>query len=32
MKLDPYCEKGIFVDYDEQSLAYLIYFLETMAI
>ena len=31
-KLDPRCEKGIFVGYDKQSLAYLIYFLETTAI
>ena len=30
-KLDP-GEKGIFVGYDKQSSAYLIYFLETMAI
>ena len=28
MKLEP-CEKGILVDYDKQSPAYLIYFLET---
>ena len=32
MKLDPRCEKGIFVGYDTQSPAYLIYFLETMVI
>ena len=32
MKLDPRCEKGIFVGYDKQSPAYLIYFPETMAI
>ena len=31
-KLDPHCEKGIFVSYDKQSPAYLIYFLETTAI
>ena len=31
-KLDPHCEKGIFVGYDKQSSAYLIYFQETMAI
>ena len=31
MKLDPRCEKGIFVGYDK-SPAYLIYFLERMAI
>ena len=31
-KLNPCCEKGIFVGYDKQSLAYLIYFTETMAI
>ena len=31
-KLDPHCEKGIFVGYDKQSPAYLIYFLETAAI
>ena len=31
-KLDPHCEKGIFVGYDKQSPAYLISFLETMAI
>ena len=31
-KLEPCCEKGIFVGYDKQSPAYLIYFLETMAI
>ena len=30
-KLDP-CEKGIFAGYDKQSPAYLIYFMETMAI
>ena len=29
MKLEPRCEKGIFVGYDKQSSAY---FLETMAI
>ena len=32
MKLDPHCEKGIFVGYDKQSPAYLIYFSESMAI
>ena len=32
MKLDPHCEKGIFVGYDKQSPGYLIYFLETTAI
>ena len=32
MKLDPHCEKGIFVSYDKQSPAYLIYFPETTAI
>ena len=32
MKLDPHCEKGIFVNYDKRSPAYLIYFLETTAI
>ena len=32
MKLDPHCEKGIFVSYDKQSPAYLIYFPATMAI
>ena len=32
MKLDPCSEKGIFVGYDKQSPAYLIYFLETTAI
>ena len=32
MKLDPRCEKGIFVSYDKQSSAYLIYFLETTAV
>ena len=31
-KLDPCCEKGIFVSYDKQSSAYMIYFLESMAI
>ena len=31
-KLEPRCEKGIFIGYDKQSLADLIYFLETMAI
>ena len=31
-KLDPHCEKGIFVGYDKQSPAYLIYFPEAMAI
>ena len=31
-KLDSRCEKGIFVSYDKQSPAYLIYFLETTAI
>ena len=31
-KLDPRCEKGIFVDYDKQSPAYLIYFPESKAI
>ena len=32
MKLDPRCEKGIFVGYDKLSPDYLIYFPETMAI
>ena len=32
MKLDPGCEKGIFVGYDKQSPAYLIYFPKTIAI
>ena len=32
MKLDSHCEKGIFVGYDKQSPAYLIYFPETMVI
>ena len=32
MKLDPCCEKGIFVGYDKQSPSYLIYFLEMTAI
>ena len=32
MKLDPHYEKGIFVSYDKQSPAYLIYFPETTAI
>ena len=32
MKLDPHCEKGIFVGYNKQSPAYLIYFPETIAI
>ena len=31
-KLDPRCEKGIFVSYDKQSPAYLIYFPETTPI
>ena len=31
-KLDPCCEKGIFVSYDKQNPAYLIYFPKTMAI
>ena len=31
-KLDPRCEKGIFVGYDKQSWAYSIYFPETTAI
>ena len=31
-KLDPHCEKGIFVSYDKQSPAYLIYFPESTAI
>ena len=31
-KLEPHCEKGIFVGYDKQSPAYLIYFPETMVI
>ena len=31
-KLDPRCEKSIFVDYDKQSPAYLIYFLKSTAI
>ena len=31
-KLDPRCEKGIFVGYDKQSPAYLTYFPETTAI
>ena len=30
-KLDSHCEKGIFVSYDRQSPAYLIYFPETTA-
>ena len=29
MKLDSHCEKGIFVGYDKQSPAYLIYFAES---
>ena len=32
MKLDACCEKGVFVSYDKQSPAYLIYFLDTMVI
>ena len=32
IKLEPCCEKGIFVSNDKQSPAYLIYFPETMAI
>ena len=32
IKLDPHCEKAIFVSNDKQSPAYLIYFLETTAI
>ena len=32
MKLDPHCEKGVFIGYDKQSPTYLTYFLETMAI
>ena len=32
MKLDPRCEKGIFVSYDKQRPAYLIYFPESRAI
>ena len=32
MKLNPCCEKSIFVGYDKQNPAYLIYFLKTMAI
>ena len=31
-ELDPCCEKGIFIGYDKQSPAYLIYFLKTTAI
>ena len=31
-KLDPHCEKGIFIGYDKQSPAYLMYFPETMTI
>ena len=31
-KLDPHCEKGIFVSYDKQSPAYLTYFPKSMAI
>ena len=31
-KLDPRCEKGIFVSFDKQSPAYWIYFPETMVI
>ena len=31
-KLELRCEKGIFVGYDQQSPAYLIYFSETTAI
>ena len=31
-KLDPHCEKDIFVGYDKQSPAYLMYFLQTKAI
>ena len=31
-KLDPCCEKGIFVGYYKKSPAYLIYFLESTAI
>ena len=31
-KFDPRCEKGIFVSYDKQSPAYLIYFLKITAI
>ena len=31
-KLEPCCEKGIFVGYDKSSLAYLIYFSEIMTI
>ena len=30
--LEPHCEKGIFVSYDKQSPAYLIYFPETMGL
>ena len=32
MKLDLHCKRGNLVGYDKQSPAYLIYFLETMAI
>ena len=32
MKLDPHCEKGIFVSCDKQSPTYLTYFPETTAI
>ena len=32
IKFDPRCEKGIFVGYDKQSPAYLVYFPETKAI
>ena len=32
MKLDPCCKKGIFVGFDKQSPAYVIYFLETTTI
>ena len=32
IKLEPHCEKGNFVSYDKQNPAYLIYFLETLAI
>ena len=31
MKLVPCCEKGIFVGYDKQSPAYMVYFPESMA-
>ena len=31
IEFDPHCDKSIFVGYDKQSPAYLIYFLETTA-